>query len=258
MEAVVAAFLVANYDRLIPYATRQTVLDELERTLSQGEIQMPGGAAVVSVDNELGRRLVRNETLKICAPDEAGETNAVTLLFSEIIPSESTGNLIVVEVPDRADIERDGETVRVRYTITAVWLVDRVGLLAEGGDENGRGTQRIETRAVNSGRYNDRGTQGGRFRPYAPLRDRRQLHRRRVACGDHTDRGDADGLMTTRQRQTTRKTHGHGVAEQKRHRDLKECADELRQTLRRAAWFGRNADNDEKRRAAAFARIQAQ
>ena len=64
--------------------------------------------------------------------------------------------------------------------------------------------------------------------------------------------------MTTRQRQTARKTHGHGVAEQKRHRDLKECADELKRTVSRAAWFRRNADNDEMRRAAAFAKIEAQ
>ena len=62
--------------------------------------------------------------------------------------------------------------------------------------------------------------------------------------------------MTTEPRRIARKTRGHGVAEQKRHRELKECAGELTQLVRRAAWFRRNADRYEQQRTHSLASLE--
>ena len=154
MESVVSDFLVANYDRLAVYdGTRATVLDELEAQLVKGTINAVGGAFTVAIGDEVPRMLTRNETLKFGAPTETGTDNAVTLEFSDIVASESSGNLIEIDLPRRSNVERDGVTVEIDYTIAAVWLVDRVGAVAEGGDSDGRGTQRLERQASALGNY---------------------------------------------------------------------------------------------------------
>ena len=132
MEAEVSAFLVDNYDRLAPYdADHTAVLDELEAQLVKGTISAVGGAFTVAIGDEVPRMLTRNETLKFGAPTETGTDNAVTLEFSDIVASESSGNLIEIDLPRRSNVERDGVTVEVDYTIAAVWLVDRVGAVSE-------------------------------------------------------------------------------------------------------------------------------
>ena len=143
---------VANYDRLTN-GTRATVLDELEAQLVKGTINAVGGAFTVAIGDEVPRMLTRNETLKFGAPTETGTDNAVTLEFSDIVASESSGNLIEIDLPRRSNVERDGVTVEIDYTIAAVWLVDRVGAVAEGGDSDGRGTQRLERQASALGNY---------------------------------------------------------------------------------------------------------
>ena len=154
MERLVAAFLVANYDRLAPFdADRTAIFDELEAQLVKGTINAVGGAFTVAIGDEVPRMLTRNETLKFGAPTETGTDNAVTLEFSDIVASESSGNLIEIDLPRRSNVERDGVTVEIDYTIAAVWLVDRVGAVAEGGDSNGRGTQRLERQASALGNY---------------------------------------------------------------------------------------------------------
>ena len=153
MESTVAAWLVENFDRLTDGRYRLAVLDELEAQLVKGTINAVGGAFTVAIGDEVPRMLTRNETLKFGAPTETGTDNAVTLEFSDIVASESSGNLIEIDLPSSTEEERDGVTVEIDYDIAAVWLVDRVGAVAEGGDSDGRGTQRLERQASALGNY---------------------------------------------------------------------------------------------------------